>query len=132
MKNERRQVRITFEHGLRPKPEPHELWAAGIMAEHYNTDVIFLRRGIDKSADFRINGTVWELKSPRGNGERTIENNLREASHQSQNIIISLYRTKMRPERVVGRAKHYLQNEKNRHIKRLIIISKSGKMIDLL
>ena len=64
-------------------PKEHELSAALILAYHFKTDVIFLRPETKKTPDIDVNGTKWEIKSPRGNGKKTIDNNLRAAHKQS-------------------------------------------------
>lgn len=48
---------------------------------------------------------------------------------QSENIIISLYRTKMTPCRAIGRIKAELK--KRRDIKRLILVTKDHKIIEI-
>ena len=42
--------------------------------------------------DIKMDGVKWEIKSPTGNSSRTIENNIRNALRQSDNIIIDLRR----------------------------------------
>lgn len=105
---------------------------AKLLAEYYRGDVVLLRRGIDRTADLKILGKIWELKSPKGNSKKTIENNLRDASKQSLNIVLDLGRTKMDTNRAIISVKHYIGNEKNRHIKRVIVVSKGGKIIDII
>ena len=124
--------KIIFEAGLQPLPQPHEIRVAKLLAEYYREDVVLLRRGIDRTADLKILGKIWELKSPKGNSKKTIENNLRDASKQSLNIVLDLGRTKMDTNRAIISVKHYIGNEENRHIKRVIVVSKGGKIIDIL
>lgn len=47
-------------------PREHELSAALILAHHFKTDVVFLRPETKKTPDVDVNGTKWEIKSPRG------------------------------------------------------------------
>ena len=122
--------RIIFETGLQPKPEPHEISAAVILAEYFASDVTFLRRGIDSTADFVIKNVVWELKSPRGNSKHTIQNNLRDAGAQSINVIVDLGRSKMSTEQAISKIRYFLANG-NRHIKKLLLITRSGEVIDI-
>ena len=84
-----------------------------------------------KTPDIDVNGTRWEIKSPRGNAKKTIENDLRTARKQSENIVIDLARSKMRYTRVIARSKFYIRTEAH-DIKHLKIITKTQKIIDIL
>ncbi len=84
-----------------------------------------------KTPDVEVDGTKWEIKSPRGNAKKTIENNLRAARKQSENIVIDLARSKMHYTRAIARTKFYIRTEAH-HIKRLKIITKTQKIIDIL
>lgn len=121
---------IIFEPGLKPRPEPHELLAAQIIAEFYHCKVLFLRRRINKAPDLKINNKTWELKSPKGNGKRTIDNILREASKQSQNIIIYLGHCKMSGQTVISRVNHCLKFNSHK-IQMVKIITNKRLVIDI-
>ena len=75
-------------------------------------------------------GVCWELKSPLGGGKHTIQNNLRYASVQSENIILDLSRAKLSDKQGISRAKEFLKKESAR-IKRLKVFTKTGEIIDL-
>jgi len=90
------QVIIPAGH-LNP-PEPHEVDAAFILANHYQTDVEFLIPIDDykrKTADIKMLGVEWEIKCPAGNSKYTIQEQFRRASKQAKNIIIDTRRTKL-------------------------------------
>jgi hypothetical protein len=112
-------------------PKEHELSAALILAYHFKADVIFLRPQIDKTPDIDVNGTKWEIKSPRGNGKKTIDNNLRTARKQSHNIVLDLRRIKLHQNRATARINYYLSAGPHK-IKRLKIITKTRKVIDIM
>ncbi|MDR1033085.1 MAG: hypothetical protein LBL84_03705 [Candidatus Nomurabacteria bacterium] len=81
-----------------------------------------------KSPDVIIDGVVWEIKSPISSSRRKIEQRIREANKQSENIIFDLRRVDKYPDKV---EKEVLkQYDRVPRIRRLIIIKKSGKMID--
>lgn len=112
-------------------PKEHELSAAIILAYHFKTNIIFLRPETKKTPDIEVDGIRWEIKSPKGDSKKTIENNLRSARKQSRNIIIDLTRSKMHNGQAVARARFYIKT--NAHtIKRLKIITKARKIIDIL
>ena len=77
--------------------------------------------------DLMINGTMWELKSPTGQSRRTIQNNLRRACQQSQNVIIDLRRCPQKDARVIARIKHELSGANK--IKRLLVIKKNKRVV---
>jgi hypothetical protein len=112
-------------------PKEHELSAALILAYHFKTDVVFLRPETKKTPDIELNGTKWEIKSPRGNSKKSVENNLRTARKQSENIVLDLARSKMHYTRVIARSKFYIRTEAH-NVKHLKIITKTQKIIDIL
>ena len=95
------------------------------------SNIIFIRKRPHITPDLFISKThqVWELKSPLGNGKRTIDNNLREASKQSEYIVLDLSRIKMNNNRALSKARGFL-NSGDAHLKKLLIIDKSGKVVD--
>ena len=115
------------------KPRPHELLVAEILADYFGSDVVFLRRNISKAPDLFILKTNirWEIKSPEGSGKHTVQTNLRNASQQSENIILDLHRTKLTKAQAISRVKEYISNEHSK-IKRLKIITKTGQVIDII
>ena len=112
-------------------PKDHELSAALILAYHFKTDVIFLRPERKKTPDVDVNGTKWEIKSPRGNGKKTIDNNLRAAHKQSRNIVLDLRRAKLHQSKAIARINYYLSAGPHK-IEHLKIITKTQKIIDIL
>lgn len=102
---------------------------ARIISSYYSTDVVFIERNNNKTPDFSFRGKQWELKSPRGNGERTIDNILRDATKQSENVVINLHLSKMRRTVALSRIEHYFKNGRS-GIKNLLIITKEGQIID--
>ncbi|MBQ5812206.1 hypothetical protein IIW29_01360, partial [Candidatus Saccharibacteria bacterium] len=73
---------------------------------------------------------MWELKSPKGGSKYTIQNNLRETDGQSENVILDLTRAKLSDKQGISRAKEFIKKERSR-IKRLKILKKDGKIIDI-
>ena len=133
MLNMPRQYKIHIEEDGKSKPRPHELIVAEILSEYFKSDVIFLRRISSKTPDLYILKTNirWELKSPEGAGKHTIQTNLRNASKQSENIILDLHRSKLTKEQAISRTNDFIKNEHSK-IKRLKIITKSDQVIDVI
>lgn len=113
-----------------PPPYPHEMFAAKAVSGYFDTDVTFVKRSTTaKSADLRIKNIIWKIKSPIGDGKRTMQNNLRAADDQSPNIIINLVRCRMRSDRAIGRIRHELK--KANKVKRLLVVLKNGEVMTL-
>lgn len=113
------------------RPEDHELSAALILAAYFKTDVTFIRPQSRKTSDIDVKGIRWEIKSPRGDGKRTIDNNLRAARKQSRNIVVDLRRAKLHQRKALSRIHFYLSAGPH-GFKRMLVIVKSGKVIEIL
>ena len=112
------------------EPSGLETSAAKIIANHLHLDITIIKRNPNAHiADFLIDNQIWEHKAPMGNGKRTMQNNLRCADNQSPKIIIDLRRCKMHPARAISRLKYELTKANN--VKRLLVITKSKKVIEL-
>ncbi|MBQ8156595.1 hypothetical protein IJ101_02300 [Candidatus Saccharibacteria bacterium] len=133
MEKKKKIYSVVIESGLHPIPAEHELKAAYIIAEHFKSDLVFLRRGINTSPDFLVKRTnqIWELKSPKGNGKRTIANNLRNASHQSSRVILDLSRCKMNNRNAISRINGFLASADST-IKELVVIDKNSSVLTFL
>lgn len=125
------KYRVILETDFRNRPKEHELSAAILIADFFQTDIIFLRPTCQHTPDLEINNIRWELKSPLGDGKNTIKNNLHGARKQSVNIIIDLRRIKMHQAKAIANIKHYLTSH-HTQIRRLIVITKSEEILELL
>ena len=113
-------------------PEQHEIDTAEILALHYRTTVEFLKPVDDykrKSADIKMLGVEWELKSPTGASKSTIQTQFQRASKQAKNIIIDSRRTKIKYDDLEKRVQQELKNRP--YMKKAIIINKSKKVIEI-
>lgn len=115
---------------LRPKPSRRELIVAYILADFFQKNVEFVARGILKTADFKIGGEYWELKSPFGQGKHNVQHTLERAVKQCGNIIFDAYNSKMHANRI----KSELRRQKTLMygIKKIILIEKDGKIIEII
>ncbi len=126
------KYKVVKEDSKKSRPRTHEDIAAQIIANHFKSDVIFIRRGNSKTPDLYIIKTNvrWELKSPIGDGKRNIQNNLRKAKNQSENIIIDVARSRLTEAKAKSRIDEYLRKESS-IIKRIKIITKDGAVVDI-
>ena len=109
-------------------PEKHEIEIAKILNK-YGKNVEFLIP-LDikntRTPDIKMDGLLWEIKSPKGSSSRTIETNLRNASKQSSNIIIDLRRVKIDEARAFSQINREFKFRKV--IKRIIVIRKNYEL----
>jgi curli biogenesis system outer membrane secretion channel CsgG len=110
----------------------HEIEAAWIVAQHFNTTVEFLIP-IDgykiKTADLVIEGRIWELKSPSGKSKTTVGNQFKRATKQSKYIIFDGRRINISDNEVQRKIKYELS--KRRTIRRLLYINAQGTMMEI-
>ena len=109
-------------------PEKHEIEIANILNK-YGKNVEFLIPLDIKSTrtpDIKMDGILWEIKSPKGSSSRTIENNLRCALRQSKNIIIDLRRIKIDETKALSHIRKQFNHSKS--IKNILIIRKNSKI----
>ncbi|MBR0482674.1 hypothetical protein IJJ54_00995 [Candidatus Saccharibacteria bacterium] len=114
---------------LKPLPTQNEYSVAEILANYFHADVYFVPRNNYKTPDFKINGRFWELKSPVGKGKYNLQHALRNASKQSENIILDARLSKIHMTRIINELKR--QYKISRGIKRLLVIDKHGSVIDI-
>ena len=113
-------------------PMPHEVDVALILSRHYQTTVEFLIPVDDnkrKSADIKMLGTLWEVKSPTGGSKATIQNQFRRASKQSKNIVLDIRRIKLKHEIIEKRVLFELQQHSN--LKKVILVEKSENVVEI-
>lgn len=111
-------------------PKDFEMSAALILANYFETDIIFLRPGHMKTPDLLINKEIWELKSPKGNSKNTIRNNIKGARKQSTNIVVDLRRCKMNKQKAISRIRDVYKKRK-RKIGKYYIITKDRTVLDI-
>jgi len=124
-----RRHQVVIPAGITPFPEQFEITAANLLAKYFKADVEFVKRSGHKTPDFRIKGIYWELKSPTGGGKHNIQHQLQAASLQSPNVIFDSRRSKIHQSKI-NREIAY-QFKLVRRAKRLILITKSGKVLEI-
>lgn len=113
-------------------PEKHEIEVATILNK-FGRDVEFLIPSQTKNSrtpDIKMDNLFWEIKSPKGNSSRTIENNLRIALKQSANIIVDLRRMKFNEQKAIMQIEKEFKFRKN--ISKIIVIKKNQILLDMI
>ena len=127
----KKKYEVIVKTDIKDRPKDHEMSAALILANYYfKADVTFLRPESNKTPDIEVDGKKWEIKSPLGNGKRTIDNNFSEARGQSKNIVIDLRRIKMHQAKANARIRHYLSTP--HRFKQVLVITKSKNVVVIL
>lgn len=109
---------------------PHELRTAQALASA-GYKVEFLKRRLGKherSADISINGIIWEMKSPKSNKLKRVERTLRDALHQSTNIVFDSQRIKSLSD---SQVQHELEKwiSELKSITKLLFVTKKRNVI---
>lgn len=76
-----------------------------------------------------IGDLEWEIKSPVGGSANNIQKNMREASAQSENIVIDLRRSKLHQTRAVGYIKQF--SDRYKKVQRVLVITKSKQVLTI-
>ena len=111
-----------------------------LKAHEYNTVKLLLENGYDvelipiseikglRMPDIMLQGVPWEMKSPQGDGKKTIKNTVQNASHQSENIIVDLQRCKIPEDRALKELERYFRL--SRRLRRMKVVTKDKKVLD--
>ena len=112
-----------------------------LVQQHEMSTVVFLtQQGFDvalippqrrkgaHTPDIHMQGLDWEMERPKGQSAHTIKRAFKTASRQSVNIIFDLRSSKMPDE--VNLPKLEKEFADLRSVRRLIIITKDGTIID--
>ena len=111
--------------------EQHELDVAKVLNQ-LGKDVEFIlpsRVKFSRTPDIKMDGLLWEIKSPKGSSSRTIENNLRTALKQYKNIIIDLRRIKIDETKAISQIAKQFKYSKL--IRKIIIIKQNKEILDI-
>ena len=110
-------------------PWPHEQRVAKILALAGHA-VEFIPESNTKTADILLDGVEFEIKSPKSANANSLEHILKKAVKQSCNIIIDTSRMKNIRDDNTWR---FLVNQSRlrKQIKKLIMITKQGQIIDV-
>ena len=112
--------------------QPHEMATARSIAD-YGMNVEFRERirgdGV-KTPDFLAGGVFWEVKSPTSDKLKVIEKRLREAVHQSRDIIFDSRRMRrLSDKQIYGEVVKWARNL--HHVRRLLYINRLGEVIKI-
>lgn len=122
---------ILFEDGA--EPEPHELQTALFLRKN-GKKVVFLapKNQLNvKTPDILMDNVQWEIKSPVSAGARSIEHAFRSAIKQSENVLFDLRRSKASDVANLAKIRYVFKLVRGKRVKRVLVITKAQKMLDL-
>ncbi len=109
--------------------KPHEL-ATVVLLTELGFDVTLIpksNRYGEHTADIKMAGVEWEIKSPKGKGKYLIQNTLHKAATQSENVIIDLRRIKLNEECALMQLKKEFPLSKR--LQRMVVVTKRRKLL---
>ena len=113
------------------RPWPHEMRLADILASAGHNIEFLPESNIKNTADILVDGVEYEIKSPITSKANSLEHVLKKALRQSPNIIIDTSR--MKKSRDDNTRKFLInQMQTRKQIKKLIMVTKQGRIIDIL
>lgn len=110
--------------------EKHE-YATVLLLTEMGYDVELVHRSTregEHTPDIIIDNVKWEMKSPTGETRNTIKNNIQGALRQSVNVILDLRRVKRPMEKCLRDIEREFTH--NKKLRRLLVITKSKKVLD--
>ena len=128
-----KEFKIIRPVGMKPKPDKYEEKVAELLAVKLQSDIAFVLRGSSTTPDIFLLKTkkYWEIKNIKGDGRHTIENNIRQASKQSKNIVISLLKSSnLAASRIESKIRYVLKTT-NVKVDHTLLVTKTGKVIDI-
>lgn len=109
---------------------PHELRVAKILCDAGYTVEFIPEKNNIKTPDIKLDGILFEIKSPRSSNTNSLEHTLKNGLKQCNNLMIDTSRIKdARNENII----RFLMSQKQarKQIKRLVLITKDNKIIDI-
>lgn len=110
--------------------KPYEREVAEIIANKYGKEVQMVPRVLYpqhiKTADFKISGMFYDLKTPEGNGKNTIIDILKTGKGQSERIILALDKSPMEFKEVIRQVNSAFQSSRLAFMKEVIIFKEKS------
>lgn len=109
--------------------QPHEVATIDFLVSVGKTIKLVPTTFHRKTADIKMDGKLWEIKSPRSAGKYTIEHAFEAASKQSENFILDLRRSKTLEQKALVKVER--EAKYRTRLKRVVVITKDGRLLDI-
>lgn len=112
--------------------QEHEMDTARSIAD-YGMNVEFVPRtkgNRAKSADFVADGVLWEVKAPTSDNLRVVQKRLREALHQSRDVIFDSRRmNRLTNKAIQAEVEKWAKNLTS--LRRLLYVNRAGQVVKI-
>lgn len=109
--------------------EPHEVATVELLVSIGKVVKLIPTTFQRKTADIEMDEKLWEIKSPHSAGKYTLEHAIEAASKQSENLILDLRRLKIPEQKALAKIRR--EAKYRTKLKRIIVITKKGRLLDI-
>lgn len=112
--------------------DKHEKEVAEIIAKKYGRDVFMVPRILNptgiRTPDYKINQSLYDLKTPGGKGKNTIFDAIKGSKYQADNVIMCIDKTPLRIEEVERQIEGVYESKRTDFIDEVVVL-KSGEIL---
>ena len=112
--------------------DKHEKEVAEIIAKKYGRDVLMVPRILNptgiRTPDYKINQSLYDLKTPGGKGKNTIFDAIKGSKYQADNVIICIDKTPLQIEEVERQIEGVYESKRTDFIDEVVVL-KSGEIV---
>ena len=112
--------------------DKHEKEVAEIIAKKYGRDVFMVPRILNptgiRTPDYKINQSLYDLKTPGGKGKNTIFDAIKGSKYQADNVIMCIDKTPLQIEEVERQIEGVYESKRTDFIDEVVVL-KSGEIL---
>ena len=112
--------------------DEHEKEVAEIIAKKYGREVLMVPRILNptgiRTPDYKINQSLYDLKTPGGKGKNTIFDAIKGSKYQSENVIMCIDKTPLQIEEVERQIEGVYESKRTDFIDEVVVL-KSGEIV---
>lgn len=112
--------------------DKHEKEVAEIIAKKYGRDVLMVPRILNptgiRTPDYKINQSLYDLKTPGGKGKNTIFDAIKGSKYQANNVIMCIDKTPLQIEEVERQIEGVYESKRTDFIDEVVVL-KSGEIV---
>lgn len=112
--------------------DKHEKEVADIIAKKYGRDVFMVPRILNptgiRTPDYKINQSLYDLKTPGGKGKNTIFDAIKGSKYQANNVIMCIDKTPLQIEEVERQIEGVYESKRTDFIDEVVVL-KSGEIV---
>ena len=112
--------------------DKHEKEVADIIAKKYGRDVLMVPRILNptgiRTPDYKINQSLYDLKTPGGKGKNTIFDAIKGSKYQANNVIMCIDKTPLQIEEVERQIEGVYESKRTDFIDEVVVL-KSGEIV---